>query len=88
MASAPGPTLQYEVVDVFTDVAFAGNPLAVVLDTDGMNRGAAGAGGRVPPVRDGVPAADLHPGADYRLRIFTPSTELPFAGHPRWGRPG
>jgi trans-2,3-dihydro-3-hydroxyanthranilate isomerase len=80
------PWLPYEVVDVFTDRAFAGNPLAVVLGADGLPTAALQALAQefalsetafpLPPDRDG---------ADYRLRIFTPVTELPFAGHPSVG---
>jgi len=78
-------TLRYDVVDVFTDRAYAGNPLAVVhgghdLSTAQMQAIAAefGLSETAFPLR---PTAD----ADYRLRIFTPSRELPFAGHPSVG---
>jgi trans-2,3-dihydro-3-hydroxyanthranilate isomerase len=78
--------LAYHVVDVFTDAAFAGNPLAVVLDGDGlsdaqMQRLAAefNLSETTFPLR---PRAE---GADYLLRIFTPRRELPFAGHPSVG---
>lgn len=82
----PGPTLDYDVVDVFTDTPFAGNPLAVVHGADDLG-----------PDQLQSLASEFHlsetafvlpattPGADYRLRIFTPSTELPFAGHPSIG---
>jgi trans-2,3-dihydro-3-hydroxyanthranilate isomerase len=78
-------TLSYRVVDVFTDKPFAGNPLAVVLDADALTTAQMQAIARefnlsetTFPVRT---AAD----ADYQLRIFTPTTELPFAGHPSVG---
>jgi trans-2,3-dihydro-3-hydroxyanthranilate isomerase len=78
--------LAYEIVDVFTDRPFAGNPLAVVfggeqLDTDQMRALArefnlSETAFVLPTTVDG---------ASYRLRIFTPATELPFAGHPSVG---
>jgi len=78
------PTLPYHVVDVFTDRPFAGNPLAVVLDADDLPTSALQAIARefhlsetAFPMRSTV--------ADYRLRIFTPIEELPFAGHPSVG---
>ncbi len=77
-------TLAYQVVDVFTGTAFTGNPLAVVLDTDGLSTAQLQAlanefnlSETAFPQRSEV--------ADYRLRIFTPATELPFAGHPSVG---
>ncbi len=79
-------SLAYEIVDVFTDRPFAGNPLAVVfggerLDTDQMRALArefnlSETAFVLPPTVDG---------ASYRLRIFTPAAELPFAGHPSVG---
>jgi trans-2,3-dihydro-3-hydroxyanthranilate isomerase len=71
-------------VDVFTDRPFAGNPLAVVLDADGLPTAALQDIARefhlsetAFPMRSDA--------ADYRLRIFTPIQELPFAGHPSVG---
>lgn len=82
--------LAYDVVDVFTDTAFTGNPLAVVHDADGLHDAQLQAIATefhlsetafpVTPAPD-----DLAAGAAYRLRIFTPETELPFAGHPSVG---
>jgi trans-2,3-dihydro-3-hydroxyanthranilate isomerase len=77
---------EYRLVDVFTDKAFGGNPLAVFrepgkLDTTAMQ----------------AIAKELHlsettfvlppkaAGADHRVRIFTPEAEMPFAGHPTLG---
>ncbi len=78
------PTLAYHVVDVFADRPFAGNPLAVVLDADDLPATALQAialefhlSETAFPMRSSV--------ADYRLRIFTPVMELPFAGHPSVG---
>jgi trans-2,3-dihydro-3-hydroxyanthranilate isomerase len=78
--------LRYDVVDVFTDTPFAGNPLAVVhgaadLDAAQMQAIAAEFG----LSETAFPLLPTEPGADYRLRIFTPSRELPFAGHPSVG---
>jgi trans-2,3-dihydro-3-hydroxyanthranilate isomerase len=78
------PTLPYHVVDVFTDRAYAGNPLAVVLDADDLTRGQMQAVAREFNLSE--TAFPLPSGqADYRVRIFTPNQELPFAGHPSIG---
>ena len=82
--------LEYEVVDVFTDRAFAGNPLAVVLGADDLPTESLQAIAREFNLSEtAFPMADPDPhagaGADYRLRIFTPEVELPFAGHPSIG---
>ena len=73
-------------VDVFSAVPFRGNPVAVVLDADGIADSDMAVFARwtnlsettfvLPPTTDA---------ADYRLRIFTPGGELPFAGHPTLG---
>lgn len=79
-------TLAYEVVDVFTDAAFAGNPLAVVLDADALSTEQLQAVAREFNLSEtAFPMAAGDEDADYRLRIFTPSVELPFAGHPSVG---
>lgn len=77
---------RYAVIDVFTARPLQGNPLAVVVDAEGldtqtMQRFAAWTNLSettflLPPTK---------PGADYRVRIFTPRSELPFAGHPSVG---
>lgn len=77
-------------VDVFTEVPTLGNPVAVVLDGDGLTDEQMAAFARwtnlsettflLPPSPEGAAG-----GADYRLRIFTPGGELPFAGHPTLG---
>lgn len=77
-------------VDVFTAVPCLGNPLAVVLDGTGLSDEAMQSFARwtnlsettfvLPPTPEGHAA-----GADYRVRIFTPGCELPFAGHPTLG---
>ena len=79
-------SLAYEVVDVFTGTAFEGNPLAVVLDADDLSTGQLQALAREFHLSEtSFPMAADVDGADYRLRIFTPETELPFAGHPSVG---
>jgi trans-2,3-dihydro-3-hydroxyanthranilate isomerase len=82
----PAPTLEYWVVDVFTDQAFAGNPLAVVLGADALTTEQMQAIAREFNLSETTfPIDTSKPGADYRLRIFTPTHELPFAGHPSVG---
>ena len=79
-------TLAYEIVDVFTDRPFAGNPLAVVFGADALATGQLQALAREFNLSETVfvmPATAG--GATYRVRIFTPGTELPFAGHPSVG---
>ena len=76
----------FKQVDVFTDTPYRGNPLAVVLDGRGLDDAAMQRFARwtnlsettflLPPTQ---------PSADYRVRIFTPGGELPFAGHPTLG---
>ena len=74
-------------VDVFTAEPYRGNPVAVVLDGERAVRRARCSGsptGRTCPRRRSCsPPSD--PEADYRVRIFTPDDELPFAGHPTLG---
>ena len=73
-------------VDVFTAVPYRGNPVAVVLDAEGMTEAEMSAFARWTNLSETtfvLPADD--PGADYRLRIFTTRGELPFAGHPTLG---
>ena len=77
-------------VDVFTALPYQGNPLAVVLDGTGLSDEAMQRFAHwtnlsettfvLPPTLEGAAA-----GADYRVRIFTPGGELPFAGHPTLG---
>lgn len=83
-------TLHYRMVDVFTDRPFSGNPLAVVLDADQLEPADLQTIARQLAVSH--TAFPLLPseserlaGADYRLRIFTPAAEVPFAGHPAIG---
>lgn len=76
----------FKQVDVFTATPYRGNPVAVVLDGEGLSTeemqaftnwtNLSEATFLLPPTQDG---------ADYRLRIFCPGRELPFAGHPTLG---
>ena len=80
----------YKQVDVFTGTPYLGNPLAVVLDGSDLSDADMQRFARwtnlsettfvLPPTEAGMQA-----GADYRVRIFTPGGELPFAGHPTLG---
>jgi trans-2,3-dihydro-3-hydroxyanthranilate isomerase len=78
--------LAYRLVDVFTDRAFAGNPLAVVLDADHLDTGQMQAiAAEFNLSETAFPIRAKAAEATYRLRIFTPASELPFAGHPSIG---
>ena len=80
------PRHPFKQVDVFTDRPFFGNPVAVVLEADDI------ASEEMQRIARWTNLSEttfvLRPtaaGADYRLRIFTPTGELPFAGHPTVG---
>jgi trans-2,3-dihydro-3-hydroxyanthranilate isomerase len=78
--------IAYETVDVFTDQRFGGNPLAVIPDA----RGLAGADmQRIAREFNYSETTFVEPPADAantaKVRIFTPASELPFAGHPNVG---
>jgi len=77
---------RYKIIDVFTERAFAGNPLAVVLESTGLDSAAMQAIAREFNLSETVfvaPAANRAHTAS--IRIFTPAQELPFAGHPTIG---
>jgi len=77
---------RYRIFDVVTDRPLTGNPLAVVLDSDGLDDASMQAIAREFNLSETVfvlPAE--HPAHTARLRIFTRSRELPFAGHPTVG---
>ena len=77
---------RFKQVDVFTATPYFGNPLAVVLDGGGLDDEAMRRFARWTNLSETtflLPPTD--PSADYRLRIFTPGGELPFAGHPTLG---
>jgi trans-2,3-dihydro-3-hydroxyanthranilate isomerase len=80
-----GRSLAYHVVDVFTDRAYAGNPLAVVLGGDELSTRQCQAIAREFNLSETTFPMATATRADYRLRIFTPGAELPFAGHPSVG---
>jgi trans-2,3-dihydro-3-hydroxyanthranilate isomerase len=83
--SAPA-SLDYEIVDVFAPRAYAGNPLAVVFDADALTTEQCQAlAFEFHLSETSFLCAPTEPGADYRVRIFTPFAELPFAGHPSVG---
>jgi trans-2,3-dihydro-3-hydroxyanthranilate isomerase len=82
----PAQRLRFDVVDVFADRAFAGNPLAVVHGADGLDTVQLAALAREFNLSETVfPLPPSQDGATYRARIFTPEEELPFAGHPSVG---
>lgn len=77
---------KYKVVDVFTAQPLLGNPVAVVLDAEGLDGAAMQQLARWTNLSETTfVLPPTHPEADYRLRIFTPGSELPFAGHPTLG---
>jgi PhzF family phenazine biosynthesis protein len=79
-------THDYKVVDVFTAKPLAGNPVAVVFDADGLDTEAMQAiAGWTNLCETTFLLTPTTAAADYRLRIFTPRNELPFAGHPTLG---
>src|SRR5258707_10949563 len=79
-------TIAYDVVDVFTNSAFGGNPLAVISDARGLDE----------PLMQRIAAEfgysettfvfpPIDPQHTAHVRIFTPTAEVPFAGHPNAG---
>lgn len=77
-------TLPYWVLDVFTDRALAGNPVAVFPDAGGLDGATAQAVAREMNLSESVFVTGRE-GDAHRVRIMTPTTELPFAGHPTVG---
>lgn len=77
---------RYAVLDVFTAEPLKGNPLAVVIDADGLTDAQMAAYARWTNLSETTfLLLPTDPAADYRVRIFTPGGELPFAGHPTLG---
>ncbi|HWC68023.1 MAG TPA: PhzF family phenazine biosynthesis protein [Acidimicrobiales bacterium] len=77
---------QLREVDVFTDTAYLGNPVAVVLEGEGLSDAEMLRFANWTNLSETtfvLPPANVD--ADYRVRIFTPVRELPFAGHPTLG---
>jgi PhzF family phenazine biosynthesis protein len=76
----------FSQVDVFTATPLLGNPLAVVHDGRGLDTERMAAFARWTNLSETTfLLPPTHPDADYRVRIFTPGGELPFAGHPTLG---
>ncbi len=77
---------RFDQLDVFASEVLRGNPLAVVHDADGLDDARMAAFARWTNLSETtflLPPTEA--GADYRVRIFTPGGELPFAGHPTLG---
>lgn len=78
--------MRFSQVDVFSSEPLRGNPVAVVHDADGLSDEQMAAFARWTNLSETTFLLQpTVPGADYRLRIFTPGDELPFAGHPTLG---
>lgn len=75
-------TLRYVIVDVFTATALEGNPLAVFTGADGLDDDTMQALARETNLSETTFLQRATEGGTARLRIFTPTSELPFAGHP------
>lgn len=77
---------RFSQVDVFTRTPLLGNPVAVVHDAEGLSDEQMAAFARWTNLSETTFLLEpTDPAADYRLRIFTPGGELPFAGHPTLG---
>jgi PhzF family phenazine biosynthesis protein len=77
---------RFKQVDVFSTQSCRGNPLAVVLDADGLEDATMQAFAAWTHLSETTfLMRPTSPDADYRVRIFTPTAELPFAGHPTLG---
>ncbi len=76
----------FQQIDVFTATPYLGNPVAVVLQADGLDDAAMQRFARWTNLSETTFLLEpSDPGADYRVRIFTPGGELQFAGHPTLG---
>ena len=79
----------FSQVDVFTSVPYMGNPLAVVADAEGLTTDEMQRFASWTNLSETTfllePSSEQADKADYRVRIFTPDRELPFAGHPTLG---
>ena len=76
----------FKQVDVFTNNPFKGNPVAVILDGNGLSTEQMQAIASWTNHFETIFVCESEdPRADYRLRIFTPRSEIPFAGHPTIG---
>jgi PhzF family phenazine biosynthesis protein len=80
------PTFDFKQVDVFASQPLKGNPLAVVMAADGLADARMAAFANWTNLSETIfLLRPTTPRADYRVRIFTPRGELPFAGHPTLG---
>src|SRR6187200_1784988 len=78
--------MRFSQVDVFSSEPLRGNPVAVVHDADGVSDEEMAALARWTNLSETTfLLSPTDPAADYRVRIFTPGDELPFAGHPTLG---
>jgi PhzF family phenazine biosynthesis protein len=80
------PNIPFKQVDVFSSIRFKGNPVAVVLQAEGLMAE------QMQQIANWTNLSEttfvvpvVSPRADYGVRIFTPAGELPFAGHPTLG---
>ncbi|MHB1305071.1 MAG: PhzF family phenazine biosynthesis protein [Acidiphilium sp.] len=79
-------TYAFHQVDVFAETPLTGNPLAVVVGADALSDATMAAFANWTNLSETTfLLAPTEAGADYRVRIFTPERELPFAGHPTLG---
>ena len=78
-------TFRYVVADVFTDTPLAGNPVAVFTDGRGLDDEDMQRLARELNLSESVFVFPAEAGGHARIRIFTPTLELPFAGHPTLG---
>ena len=87
MSDTTGPRrFAFRQVDVFGAAALRGNPLAVILGADDLPDAAMAALANWTNLSETTfLLRPTRPGADYRVRIWTPTRELPFAGHPTLG---
>ena len=76
---------ELRIVDVFAEQRYEGNPLAVVLDAAGLESDDMQAIARETNLSETTFVCGREPNGSYRVRIFTPAQELPFAGHPTLG---
>jgi trans-2,3-dihydro-3-hydroxyanthranilate isomerase len=77
--------MQYVIADVFTDVPFGGNQLAVFHDADGLDTRQMQALAREMNFAESTFVTQGSQPGHFRVRIFTPMAEMPFAGHPTIG---
>ncbi|TAG15225.1 MAG: PhzF family phenazine biosynthesis protein, partial [Rhodobacterales bacterium] len=78
--------LSFHTCDVFTDRAFQGNPLAIVLGADGLTTAQMQTIAREFNLSETIfVQAPANPAHTARVRIFFPTAEIPFAGHPTIG---